>query len=254
MDVGRFTDEPLFQAPVEPDLEAAVRGWLKLVIERSTLEELGQRPLGPRIEDARLLLESVGARQPPESVAARRGGLREEIDRQLAAHRATGEPFAVGLLALEAAVPERPSPPPSADPAEPARRFRRGDQEDPSAAATPERWADALERASGERELVLAAGHGATAVVLPGATAESARATIDRLRVAAWRLLDQRGPLVDAGVAACPEDGASAHDLLASAEERLDQAAGRPRELPGELTEPPLSERDGARLRVLPLR
>ena len=254
MDVGRVTEEPSPRPSPDADSEALIRRWLGMVIERSSLEELAERPLGHRIQDARTLLEAMGAEAPPSPIAVRRGGLRDEIDAQLERHRRTGEPFAVALIAAEREVPGLDHSAEGDEAEASTGRFRRKGGE---AAGGPssERWMETLERTSGERELVLPAGHGATAVVLPGATVESARAIVDRLRVAAWRLLDEEGPLADAGVAACPDDGQAAHELLAVAEERLDQASGRLGEPQQQQpAEPPREPEGGSSLRVLRLR
>jgi len=229
-----------------------MRRWLALVVERSTLAELAERPLGARVSDARLLLEAFDPKdETAPDAAAPAGGLRGRIDALLDAHRRTGEPFAVALVATTGDTPAHTGPRPLDDAGSPAlRRF--GRQARPPEAAQ-ERWAAALEEAAGKDELVLAAGHG-TAVVLPATSAEDARAAVDRLRVSAWRLIGEEGRLAEAGLACCPEDGTSAHDLLAAAEERLDRHAGRRSDPHDEPVDAPEALRAATALRVLPLR
>lgn len=237
---------------ISSEHESAVRRWLTMVVERSSLAELSERPLGARMSDARLLLEALEPNREEESpdVAAPDGGLRSRIDALLETHRRTGEPFAVALVATAGDTPTRNGPRPLDEALPTVRRFGRQVR---SLEPANERWAMALQDAAGEGELVLAAGHG-TAVVLPGTSAGDARAAVDRLRVSAWRLIGEEGRLAEAGLACCPEDGTSAHDLLAAAEERLDHAAGRRGDPYGEPAEAPEALREATALRVLPLR
>lgn len=228
-----------------------MRRWLAMLVERSSLAELGERPLGARMSDARLLLEALDPAAPAAAAAAAAppdGGLLGRIDALLETHRLTGEPFALALVATAGDSPPASGPRPLGDADPPTvRRFGR---QAPPPGPTYERWATALEEAAGEAELVLAAGDGTTAVVLPATSAGGARAAVDRLRVSAWRLIGEEGRLAEAGLACCPDDGTSAHDLLAAAEERLDHAAGRR----GDPVEAPEALREATALRVLPLR
>lgn len=222
----------------DSDRERLIRRWLALVIERSSLEELAARRLGDRLTDMRLLIEAGSDRAPAE------GGshtLREEIDERLAAWRQGGETFTVALVGL---APE----PNDDDTAAPSRRFSREPAEGGPLAA---RFGRALSEAA-EGQVVLPASGGASAIVLPPGP-EPAAAVVDRLRVGAWRLLGGEGRLADVGLASCPEDGASAHELLAVASERLDRAAGRPAE---ELSGEPAAQPDpeSGEIRVLRLR
>ncbi len=238
---------------LSPEHESAVRRWLATVVERSSLAELSERPLGARISDARLLLEALDPGEPAAGPGAPLdGGLRGRIQALLDRHRSGGEPFAVALVATAQSAPTARGPRPVGEGDHPAlRRFGRANRASPPAPAS---WAAALAAAAGEGEVVLAAEHGTTAVVLPGTSADSARAAVDRLRVSAWRLLGEEGRLAEAGLACCPEDGTSAHDLLATAEERLDRAADRRSEPYGEPVEAPEALRELTALRVLPRR
>jgi len=222
----------------EPEREHLIRRWLTLVIERSSLADLAARPLGERLADMRLLIEADKERTPALGAPQT---LREEIDERLAAWRHGGEPFTVALVGL-------PVVPDEAEAAASSRRFSRQPQEGGPLA---ERFARALGEAA-EGQVVLAAAGGASAIVLPPGP-EPAAAVVDRLRVGAWRLLGSEGRLADAGLASCPEDGTSAHDLLAVASERLDRAAGRPPEEPPQ-DPPDQSDPEPGEIRVLRLR
>src|SRR5439155_8914254 len=126
----------------------------------------------------------------PERPERRRDGLRESLDRQLDAHSRSGQPFSVAILAA----------PMGAD---------------------PDAWSSALRDAAGDGATVVDAGDGTTALLLPGHSGPGARHAVDRARVSAWDVLGGEGGLADAGIATCPDDGNSPHELLAAAHERL---------------------------------
>jgi hypothetical protein len=195
---------------LERNREALIRRWLMLVVERSSLEELAAAPLSRRVEDLDLLLEAAGAgvADPPAGEPTERPctGLRGELDSQLDAHHRSGQPFSVAILA------------------------------DPG--ADRDSWSAALHEALGEEGSVLEAGDGATAVVLPGHAAPWARHAVDRARVSAWDALGGEGGLADAGIATCPDDGTSPHELLAVAHERLGRVPEPEAEAPPESPEP----------------
>ena len=199
--------------------EALIRRWLAVVVERSTLEELRARPLGDWIGELTARLEGASTRcrsrapgtgrAPPSEPEATdpadaRGGLEAALDRELAAHRRFGRPFAVALLQA----------PPGAG---------SGD------APAPEDWSVGLhEAAHGEGKAVLAAGPGAAVVLLPRTGRLGGRAAADRLRVAVWRRLGERGALADVGVAVYPDDGESGAEIVAAALERLRRSRDAP--------------------------
>ena len=169
--------------------EPLIRRWLELVVERSSLAELAERPLGERMRELELLLEAAR----DAGAAITRGG---QVSDLCAVEIAAGRPFALVLLA-----------PPPQGPA-------------------PEAWLRALSETAplaehGDRARVAAAPGGLAAVLLPLADPERARVEADRLRVAAWQLLGADCPLPEAGVALHPADAADAEALLAVARERL---------------------------------
>jgi len=161
-------------------------------VERSSLEELSERPLADRIKEFDLLLEAAGDTGLLEP-RVRSNGLDAELESRLVAHERTGDPFALALL------------------------------------MGGEGWPGALADAAGPGETVLDAGSGATAVIIAGVPSFEAQAAVDRLRVCAWRGLGGGGRLADVGVASCPDDATGADRLLATARERLGRAtAGQP--------------------------
>ena len=254
------------QVLAETDRERLLRRWVTLVVERSSLEELAVRPLGERLRDLDLLLEV--AREEPGLGSTLEGGrgLRDELAGHLEHHLRTGEPFSVALLAIgESAHPPSSSAAPAEEVEQGAvstpvvRRFRRGDPSEGRAGYAPG-WARALEEAAAEGQLVLPAAEGRMAVVLPQAGRESARLAVDRLRVSAWRLLAGEGRLAEAGLATCPDDGLTAHELLAAAQERLEHSTDPGVEQARDETHAPEASRPEASpsapgaLKVLPLR
>jgi hypothetical protein len=82
-------------------------------------------------------------------------------------------------------------------------------------------WANALRECASPEDVVIDAGDGATAVVLPEHDAREARVAVDRLCRSAWRALGEDGPLATAGVSTFPADGSSATEILAAAYDAL---------------------------------
>jgi hypothetical protein len=180
---------PEISVRVENGREELVKRWLRLVVERSSLQELSRRPLGERVRELELLLEAAGeAGLIPAPVGDR--SLEEEVTSCVERFARAGQPFALALIGGGADL------------------------------------AGAVAEAAGADELVLDAGGGATAILLERRGGADARAALDRMRVTAWRRLGGRGRLVDVGIATCPEDGVSAEQLIALARERLRQAVG----------------------------
>jgi hypothetical protein len=157
-------------------------------VERSTVGDLAQRPLSERLRELEELFDAAVhelAAAGPDTAGALRGALERELERQ----RSVGMPFTVTLLST----PDN-------------------DQE---------RWIEALRRSAEDGAVVIDAGDGLTAVVLPGIRAREADVTVDRLRAQAWSSNGCQGRLPAAGRASCPDDGQTADELLSLAHDRL---------------------------------
>jgi len=211
--------------------EPLLRRWLSLIVERASLDELAERPLGERIKDLDLLLEAASGsdQEAPTALRTRGDSLWDELERQVDAHRRLGSSFALAIVAVNGggAGIDGAATPNGDD-------FIADDDWPPTASAIPipgpSDWAVALRQAATADDVVVDAGDGATALVLPGAGTADARLAADRLRVSAWKLLGGRGRLADVGLASCPEDGAIADELVTVARERLRRALGGPLE------------------------
>ena len=185
--------------------ETVLRRWLRLTIERSTIEELAERPLGARLGDLELLVEAIEppAVEPPAAraseTASGAGGLRAELDGMIEDWRASGEPFGLAIFAIGETGAGETTP----------REVIRA-------------WELALSDVAGDDEILHDAGRGATAVLLPGAGPTAAYLAAERLERAAWRRLGAPATPHRVGVAACPEDGETAHDLVGAAYRRLE--------------------------------
>jgi hypothetical protein len=168
--------------------DAVLRRWLGMEVERSSVGDLAERPLSERLRELEELFDAAVhelAAAGPETAGALRGALERELERE----RSVGMPFTVTLLSA----PDN-------------------DQE---------RWIDALRRSAEDGAVVIDAGDGLTAVVLPGIRAREADVTVDRLRAQAWSSNGCQGRLPAAGRASCPDDGQTADELLSLAHERL---------------------------------
>jgi hypothetical protein len=168
--------------------DAVLRRWLGMEVERSTVGDLAQRPLSERLRELEELFDAAVhelAAAGPENAGALRGAIERELERE----RNVGMPFTVALLSTP------------------------GDDQ--------ERWLEALRRSADDGAVVLDAGDGLTAVVLPGIRAREADVTVDRLRAQAWSSTGCQGRLPAAGRASCPDDGQSADALLSLANGRL---------------------------------
>ena len=207
---------PANATPMEPELrtmmsrhrEELLRRALALAVRRASLGELAERPLGERLDELELLFEAASAdRGAPAAVRpAGHSGLQEEVNAQLDAHRSDGRVFSVAVVAVGRMRVARLGK----DAAD-----RR--QEGPDARA----WAAALREAAAPGDVVIDAGDGAAAVVLPGHDGREARVATERLCRSAWRSLGEAGPLAAAGVATYPSDGSSATEILAAAYDAL---------------------------------
>jgi hypothetical protein len=204
---NRVTMEPELRSMLGRHREELLRRALTLAISRSTLDELVERPLDQRLDELELLFEAVSPEGGGESGrAVRSRDLRSELDHQLSEHQRENRIFSVAVIAAGRARIARLGQ---------GAQDRR--QEGPDARA----WANALRDCAAPEDVVIDAGDGACAVVLPDHDAREARVAAERLCRAAWRLLGEQGPLAGAGVATYPDDGSSGTEILAAAYDAL---------------------------------
>jgi hypothetical protein len=193
-DVPTPAPAPELAAWLAANRESLIRRWLELVVERSTLEELGARPLAERLRELDLLLEAARGEG-----ADRAGGLDPEVDEMVAAALRGGGPVAVALIA-----------PPAGE------------------GTPPVAWTEATEQVVRQEERVVATRDGLTVVVLCAADRAAAQIGADRVRAGAWQALGGGSRLPDVGVAVHPEDGQDAAGLVAAARRRLPEGATVP--------------------------
>lgn len=201
--------------PMDPELrsmlarhrEELLRRALALAVSRSPLEELAERPLGDRLEDLELLFEAAsGSGYRDDDPRSRRPlDLQTELEEQVAEHGRDGRPFSVAVIATGPARIGR------LDPA----------GEAPRTGPTGREWGQALRDMAAETDIVIDAGDGATAVILPDHDGREARMASERLCRSAWRLLGEQGPLAAAGIATYPDDASSGYEVLAAAYDAL---------------------------------
>jgi hypothetical protein len=200
--------------------EQLLRRALALAVSRSTLDELVSRPIHERLDDLELLFEAAGGDDPGQRQPL---DLQAELAHQLDRHRHSGEPFAVAVVASGTARIGR------IEPGTDARR-----PVGPDARA----WRQALCDCAAPGDIVIDAGDGATAIVLPDHDGREGLLVADRLCRAAWRSLGEQGPIAGLGVAGFPEDGSSPYEILAAAYDALwrraefDDAVPEPASLP----------------------
>ena len=172
--------------------DAVLRRWLGMEVERASVGQLAERPLSERLRELEDLFDAavmeLRAAGPDAGLE-----LREALERSVERHRTLGLPFTVTLLAS-----------PSED---------------------RERWLEALSRSGEEGTIVLDAGDGLTAAILPGVRPREADVAVDRLRAHAWSAAGCQGRLPAAGRASCPDDGDSPDALLGVARQRLRRMA-----------------------------
>lgn len=200
--------------PMDPELrrmlgrhrEELLRRALSLAVTRSSLDDLVRRPPHERLEDLELLFEAASG-GPVEPAGRRRTlDLQAELAQQLDDHRLDGRPFSVAVIAAGTARIGR------IEPDSPRER-----PTGPDARA----WRQALHDCAAPGDLVIDAGDGATAVILPDHSASEGTIVADRLRRSAWRSLGEEGPLAGVGVATFPDDGVSPYEILAAAYDAL---------------------------------
>ena len=187
--------------------EELLRRALALAVSRSSLAELVERPLADRLDELELVFEAASAPDRGAAPRAQRDRtLRSELDHQLDQHRRDGGTFSVAVIAAGRARIARLGP-------EPEERRPTG----PDGRA----WAHALRECAAPTDVVIDAGDGASAVVLPDHDAREARIAAERLCRAAWRALGEQGVLARAGIATFPDDGSSGTEIVAAAYDAL---------------------------------
>ena len=196
--------DPELRSMLARHREELLRRALALAVSRASLDELSERPLGDRLDDLELLFEAAGGN--PALQGRRPLDLQAELEHQVEAHRAEGRKFSVAIIT-----------------AGPARIGRLDHEAAPRRSAAPDgrAWAEALRECATPADVVVDAGDGATAVVLPDHGPREARMATERLTRSAWRLLGEQGPLAGAGVATYPDDGSSGYEVLAAAYDGL---------------------------------
>jgi hypothetical protein len=204
---NRVAMEPELRNMLGRHREELLRRALALAISRSTLDELVERPLDQRLDELELLFEAAA----PESAGrsgriARTNDLRAELEHQLAEHARDGRIFSVAVIASG-----RPR----------IARLGQGAEDRRPSGPDSRAWANALRECAAPEDVVIDAGDGASAVVLPDHDAREARVAAERLCRAAWRMLGEHGPLAGAGVATYPEDGSSGTEIVAAAYDAL---------------------------------
>jgi hypothetical protein len=161
-------------------------------VERSSVGELAERPLSERLRELEELFDAAVLELRDGDGGAGGGraiGLRDALEQAIERQRALGMPFTLALLAAP------------------------DDNRD--------EWRDALARTAEDGTLVLDAGEGLTAAILPGVRPREADVAVDRLRAHAWSAAGCHGRLPAAGRVSCPGDADSADALLSLAHERL---------------------------------
>lgn len=229
--------------PMDPELrsmlarhrEELLRRALALAVSRTTLDDLAARPLGDRLEDLELLFEAAsGTGYAEDDPRSRRPlDLQAELEFQVEEHSREGRPFSVAVVATGPARIGR------LDPA----------TEPPRSGPSGREWGQALRDMATDADIVIDAGDGATAVILPDHDGREARMASERLCRSAWRLLGEQGPLAAAGVATYPDDGSSGYEVLAAAydglwrqaefEDSVDEPVPAPAEAPEDDERPP---------------
>jgi hypothetical protein len=165
-----------------------LRRWLGMEVERASVGELAERPLSERLRELEQLFDAA-VHELRAAANTSPVELRDVLERALERERTVGLPFTLALLSS-----------PLADHA---------------------RWLDALARAAEEGSIVVGAGDGIAAAVLPGIRPREADVAVDRLRAHAWSTAGCQGRLPAAGRASCPDDGTTADALLDAARQRL---------------------------------
>ena len=200
------------------DREPLLRRWLSLVVERSTIDELGARPLGERLADFELLLEAAGSAEGSKPAGGGEPTGEEGLLRRLDAEVGGGRPFALALLRWRQPEPEQDEGAPR----------READEAGPPPHGTGVGWPNTLADAARGGETVIDLGNESAAVILAAEDRGAARVALDQLRVSAWTQLGGSGPLPEVGLATWPADGAGAPELVAAARRRLERGREGP--------------------------
>lgn len=199
--------DPELRSMLARHREELLRRALAISVSRASLDELAERPLAVRLDDLELLFEAAGGNSHPGEDHTRRPlDLQAELEQQLETHRRENRAFSVAVIA-----------------AGPARigRMDQGASQWRSSGPDGRAWAQALRECATPEDVVIDAGDGATAVILPDHGAREARMAAERLTRTAWRALGEDGPLAGAGVATYPDDGSSGYEILAAAYDEL---------------------------------
>jgi hypothetical protein len=163
-------------------------------VERSSVGELAQRPLSERLRELEELFDAAVHELSGDDGKPSSGiELREALEQAIQRERTMGLPFTVALL--------------------------------PGPAEGGDGWLEALAAAAEDGTIVLDAGGGTTAAILPGVNPREADIAVDRLRAHAWSAGGCQGRLPAAGSACCPADGETPDALLGIAGERLQRMA-----------------------------
>jgi hypothetical protein len=206
-DANGSTMEPELRTMLSRHREELLRRALALAVSRASLEELAERPLGERLDELELLFEAAAAGPGERAERTVRGrDLQMELDHQIDVHARDRRPFSVAVVIAGRAR---------------VARLGQGAADRRPPGPDARAWANALRECSAPTDVVVDAGDGATAIVLPDHDTREARIAVDRLCRAAWRVLGEQGPLAGAGVAGYPDDGGSATELLAAAYDAL---------------------------------
>jgi hypothetical protein len=198
--------EPELRTMLGRHREELLRRALALAVRRSSLEELAERPLGARLDELELLFEAASSDRTGGARPGGHRGLQAELHDRLDTQRRDGGVFSVAVIAAGRAR---------------VARLSQGTPDRPPDGPDSRAWANALRECAAPTDVVIDAGDGATAIVLPDYDARQARVAVDRLCQAAWRALGEEGPLARAGVATFPGDGSSATEILAAAYDSL---------------------------------
>ncbi|HET8672270.1 MAG TPA: hypothetical protein VFL87_01440, partial [Thermoleophilaceae bacterium] len=142
--------------------DAVLRRWLGMEVERASVGELAERPLSDRLRELEELFDAA-VHELRAAANTSAGELRDVLERALERERTVGLPFTLALLSS-----------PLDDHA---------------------RWLEALARAAEEGSIVVDAGDGIAAALLPGIRPREADVAVDRLRAHAWSTAGCQGRL-----------------------------------------------------------
>lgn len=188
--------------------DEVARTWLRLLVERSSLDDLAAASLPRRLAELDALLEAAGARMAagcdPEQEAT------DQLDRLIAHYDRFGHSCALVAFLVPA----------GAGPVVGPGTFGSARLDTATLA-----WSQALRDRVRSVDLVVPAGASTCFVMLPQTAAAAGRAMAGRLLRAAAEELGKPPSDVRLGIACCPEDGTEAADLIALARRQARGAA-----------------------------